>query len=143
MPPLREISADIPVLATHFLAECCAESGRRLELSPSLLRRMMAARWPGNVRQLQNEMKRLAACASGPVIGEEELSDEVAAETDEPSHTPGRMVSLKEALEDVERRLIADTMRSVNNNQLRAAKALGLSRQGLINKLNRYHLLDK
>jgi DNA-binding NtrC family response regulator len=71
---------------------------------------MMAARWPGNVRQLQNETKRLAVCASGPVIGEEEPSDEVAAE---------------------------------NNNQLRAAKALGLSRQGLINKLNRYHLLDK
>jgi DNA-binding NtrC family response regulator len=143
MPSLREIHEDIPLLANHFLAECCAESGRQLELSAGLLRRMMAARWPGNVRQLQNEIKRLAACANGPLIGEEELSEEVAAQADEPVSVPGRAVSLKEALEDVERRLIGDTMRSVNNNQLRAAKALGLSRQGLINKLNRYHLLDK
>jgi Nif-specific regulatory protein len=143
MPSLREIHEDIPLLANHFLAECCAESGRQLELSAGLLRRMMAARWPGNVRQLQNEIKRLAACANGPLIGEEELSEEVAAQADEPVTVPGRAVSLKEALEDVERRLIGDTMRSVNNNQLRAAKALGLSRQGLINKLNRYHLLDK
>ena len=73
MPSLREIYEDIPTLANHFLAECCAESGWELEFSPGLLRRMMAAQWPGNVRQLQNEVKRLAACAIHPVIGEDEL----------------------------------------------------------------------
>jgi Nif-specific regulatory protein len=141
MPALREIDRDIPLLANHFLAECCAESGRQLEFSPGLLRRMTAAQWPGNVRQLQNEVKRLAACAGGRVIGEDELAEEIAESADEPSSV-NRTGSLKDALEDLERRLIADTMRSVDNNQQRAAKALGLSRQGLINKLNRYRLID-
>ena len=141
-PSLREIDGDIPLLANHFLAECCAESGRHLEFSAGLLRRMMAAQWPGNVRQLQNEVKRLAACAADRVIREQDLSEEIAEAAVEPSSVPGRTGSLKDALEDLERRLIADTMRSLDNNQQRAAKALGLSRQGLINKLNRYHLLD-
>jgi DNA-binding NtrC family response regulator len=143
MPSLRDIHDDIPLLANHFLAEYCAESGRQLVFSAGLLRRMKSARWPGNVRQLQNEVKRLAACAADRIIGEEELSEEVAAAEDEPVAVPGRTGSLKDALEDLERRLIADTMRSLDYNQQRAAKALGLSRQGLINKLNRYHLLDK
>jgi Nif-specific regulatory protein len=143
MPSLREIDGDIPLLANHFLAECCAESGRQLEFSSGLLRRIMSAQWPGNVRQLQNEIRRLAACATGRVISEDELAEEIAEAVDEPSSVPGRTGSLKEALEDLERRLIADTMRSMDNNQQRAAKALGLSRQGLINKLNRYRLIDE
>ncbi len=77
MPSLREISDDVPVLANHFLAECCRDSGKQVELSPGVLRRMRAAEWPGNVRQLQNEIKRLVACAQSRVIGEEDLAGEV------------------------------------------------------------------
>ena len=142
MPSLREIHGDIPLLANHFLAECCAESGRQHELSGGLLRRMMAAQWPGNVRQLQNEIKRLAACAQNRVIEEDELADEIADSTDDAPSIPGLTGSLKDAIEDLERRMISETMAAVENNQQKAAKVLGLSRQGLINKLNRYHLLD-
>src|SRR5262245_14306011 len=55
MPSLREIREDIPLLANHFLVECCRDSGKHLELSQGVLRRMMEREWPGNVRQLQNE----------------------------------------------------------------------------------------
>jgi len=141
MPTLREIRKDIPQLANHFLAEYCQESGKQLELSPALERRLMTADWPGNVRQLQNEIKRLAACAKNHVIGEEDFAEESEPAEErgceEPPCPAGR---LKDALEDLERRMIAHTMQATGNNQRLAAQALGLSRQGLINKLNRYHI---
>ena len=142
-PPLREIHKDIPLLANHFLAEYCRESGKQLELSPGLVRRLTAADWPGNVRQLQNEIKRLAACARNSVISEEEFSEESAlageARREESSCPTG---PLKHAIEELERRMIAHTMQAMSNNQQQAAKALGLSRQGLINKLNRYRIVS-
>jgi Nif-specific regulatory protein len=74
MPPLREVPEEIPLLARHFLKEYCRETGcPPMELSQAVIRRLSAASWPGNVRQLRNEVMRLAACASGPVIGEQDL----------------------------------------------------------------------
>jgi Nif-specific regulatory protein len=141
MPSLREIREDIPLLANHFLAECCRDSGKHLELSHAVLRRMMDADWPGNVRQLQNEIKRLVACARKRVIGEEDLLEGIPEarprELKPPSHRPA---SLKNAVEELERQMIVEMLRATGNNQQKTAKALGLSRQGLINKLKRYNL---
>jgi Nif-specific regulatory protein len=134
MPSLREIHEDIPLLANHFLAECCRDSGRSLEFSPGVLRRL-------NVRQLQNEIKRLVACAQRRVIAEDDLSEgfvQVPQAVSGPA--PRKAASLKDAIEDLERQLIAEALRSTGNNQQQAAKALGLSRQGLVNKVRRYHL---
>src|SRR5882762_4130564 len=75
MPSLREIREDIPLLASHFLAECCRDSGKQFDLSPALLRRMVQSDWPGNVRQLQNQIKSLVACARKRVITEEDLCE--------------------------------------------------------------------
>jgi DNA-binding NtrC family response regulator len=141
MPALREIREDIPLLANHFLAECCRDSGKQFDLSPALLRRMTEADWPGNVRQLQNQIKSLVACARKRVIGEEDLPEripELRAKEAKPAQP--RASSLKSAVEDLERQMIVDTLRSTGNNQQKTAKALGLSRQGLINKLKRYRL---
>jgi Nif-specific regulatory protein len=141
MPSLREIREDIPLLANHFLAECCRDSGRQLEYSPGVLRHLRMAEWPGNVRQLQNEIKRLVACVRGRVIAEDDLS-EGFVQVPEGVSGPGprKAASLKDAIEDLERQLIAEALRSTGNNQQQAAKALGLSRQGLVNKVRRYHL---
>jgi Nif-specific regulatory protein len=139
MPPLREIRDDIPLLASHFLAECCRDSGKRLEFSPGILRRMTESDWPGNVRQLQNEIKRIVAVTRRRVLTEEDLFEGLprAAPARE---NPAPSGSLKERVEELERQMIAQALRAVNNNQQRAARALGLSRQGLINKLKRYGL---
>jgi len=79
LAPLRARGRDIVVLARRFLAEAAAKAGRPLSLSPACEATLMAAKWPGNVRQLQNEMQRLAALADGPVIEVPELSADVRA----------------------------------------------------------------
>jgi DNA-binding NtrC family response regulator len=106
-----------------------------------LLRRLARADWPGNIRQLQNEIKRLTAFASGSVIGEDDLSEEMPpARERAPVPAAGRAVALKAAVEDLEREMISETLRATGNSQQQTAKTLGLSRQGLLNKLKRYHL---
>jgi Nif-specific regulatory protein len=142
MPALREIRDDIPLLANHFLAETCRDSGKQVEMSRGVMRRLMEGDWPGNARQLQNEIKSLVACARNRVIGEEDLANGIAPEIRaiEPTPVPPQAASLKHAVEDLERRMIAEMLRATGNNQQKTAKALGLSRQGLINKLKRYRL---
>jgi DNA-binding NtrC family response regulator len=74
LPPLRDIREEIPLLANHFLKEYCRETARgSLEFAPGVLRKLTSTAWPGNVRQLRNEVTRLAACARGSVIEEDDL----------------------------------------------------------------------
>ena len=74
MPPLREIREEIPLLANHFLKEYCRETARvAMEFAPEVMRKLVSAPWPGNVRQLRNEVMRLAACARLNLIEEEDL----------------------------------------------------------------------
>jgi two-component system response regulator HydG len=75
--PLRDRGHDIVVMARRFLADAAARAGRQLVLSPACEQALLAARWPGNVRQLQNEMQRLAALSHGPEVQVAELSPDV------------------------------------------------------------------
>jgi sigma-54 dependent transcriptional regulator, flagellar regulatory protein len=74
LPPLRERGDDIVVLARFFLAQAAAKAGRPLSMSPACEQALRGCRWPGNVRQLQNEMQRLSALADGPVVEPKDLS---------------------------------------------------------------------
>ena len=76
LPPLRERGDDVVLLARRFLAEASARSGRPLRLSPAAETAIRGAKWPGNVRQLQNEMQRLSALSEGPEVGVADLSNE-------------------------------------------------------------------
>jgi transcriptional regulator with GAF, ATPase, and Fis domain len=78
LPPLRERGPDILSLARHFLAVACRRDGRHLTLSPAAEQLIAEARWPGNVRQLQNEMQRAAALVEGEVIEPQDLSQDLA-----------------------------------------------------------------
>ena len=143
MPPLREIREEIPLLANHFLKEYCRETGRSaMEFSPAVVRHLAVAAWPGNVRQLRNEVMRLAACARGNAIGEEDLLDDTPPAPVEPARTgaksDGKPVTLKQAIEELERRMVREAIEETHGNQQQAARRLGLSRQGLINKMKRY-----
>ena len=141
MPPLREVREEIPLLANHFLSEYCKETNRTpMRFSSEVLRRFVASDWPGNVRQLRNEVMRLAACSSGELIADEELWQVLPVpRRDQPAPTPSASNgTLKQAVEDLERRMILEALQGTRNNQLQAARKLGLSRQGLINKMKRY-----
>jgi transcriptional regulator with GAF, ATPase, and Fis domain len=146
MPPLRELREEIPLLANHFLTEYCREAGRApLHFSVEVLRRLNGSAWPGNVRQLRNEVIRMAACARGSLITEEDFLEglprapQAQPATAAVAKTP-RPQSLKDAVEALEREMIGDALEATRHNQQQAARRLGLSRQGLINKMKRYDL---
>ncbi len=145
MPPLREIREEIPLLANHFLKEYCRETGRGvMEFTPAVIRQLINAPWPGNVRQLRNEVMRLAACAPGNVITEDDLLEGLPTlrKPDPKPAAAGRTASLKQAIEELERRMIGEALAETRQNQQQAARRLGLSRQGLINKMKRYAMAE-
>ena len=76
LPPLRDRDRDAVLLARRFLASAANEAGRSLRLTEAAEDAIAGARWPGNVRQLQNEMQRIAALCEGPDVGPEDLSPE-------------------------------------------------------------------
>jgi DNA-binding NtrC family response regulator len=86
---------------------------------------------------LRNEVMRMAACARGSVIAEEDRWEAMPAPGGGPAPA-SQPRSLKAAVAELEKRLIEEALRSTEGNQQRAARQLGLSRQGLINKMKRY-----
>jgi Nif-specific regulatory protein len=148
MPALREIRSDIALLATHFLRKYSKEMGRDIEgLSQDATKALMAYHWPGNVRELENEIKRAVVLASGREIQVEDLSDPIREErlavsdADSPKKG-GEKQTLKDRVTTLEIQMIRDAMGQTDSDRRRAAKILGLSHQGLINKLKRYGLED-
>jgi DNA-binding NtrC family response regulator len=139
LPALRDVRQDIPLLATSFLAKHCREDNRPApQLAPEALATLQNYRWPGNVRQLDNEMRRLAVTARGGRVELKDLSEAVREAGDAPVAPAAR--SLKDAVTELERRLIAAALETCQHNQQQTARALGLSRQGLIKKIKRYGL---
>jgi Nif-specific regulatory protein len=137
-PALREIPQDIPLLAKIFLDRYCRQMGREAkQLSPVTERILMQYRWPGNIRELENEIKRLVATTRKATIGEEALAENIRRGAGAAAVVAG-VTSLKNAVEDLERRMIADALARCKQSQVQSAKLLGLSRQGLIKKLKRY-----
>ena len=135
LPPLRERSADIPALAEHFLKRHGARAGRVApSLTPEALRALRAYPFPGNVRELDNEIQRAVALAEdGAPIGPEHLSARIREAGAVASPTPQ---SLNEAIEQLKRRMIEDALRECGS-KTRAAERLGLTRQSLQQMLRR------
>jgi Nif-specific regulatory protein len=139
-PSLREIPEDIPVLANHFLQKhCAAMSLEPKQFTEAALQRMAAYDWPGNTRQLENEIKRMLASVRGKTIDADQLAIERNTSAAAPAVTnrsePAK--SLYDAVEGLERRMIQDALIASGGNKLKAAQALGLSRQGLFKKLKK------
>ena len=104
----------------------------------------MAYHWPGNIRELENEVKRAVVLARGKQIEVLDLSDAIREERleapDAKSTDKGDKKSLKDRVTVLEIQMIRDAMSQTENDRRRAARILGLSHQGLINKLKRYGL---
>jgi len=137
---LREMREDLPLLAQHFLDAACREHRRpRKTLREDALARLRTHPWPGNVRELRNEMQRVAVLAPGRSVGAGDLSEEVRTVGTEPSTDTRHLDGvLRERVEALERGMIAEALATHRHNRQRAAAALGLSRQGLLNKMKRY-----
>jgi transcriptional regulator with GAF, ATPase, and Fis domain len=143
VPPLRERKEDIPLLAEFFLQKASENNGaKHVSLTKRALEKLYDYPWPGNVRELQNEMERLVVLAGEDTkILPEMLSGKII-ETSEKSKVQGARLQgkLKDALEDLEREMIREGLRRTGWNKSKLAKELGISRAGLIMKVEKYGL---
>jgi len=135
LPPLRQRTEDIPLLVTHFLQRY-AGPDRNILVEPDAMEAIMSYPWPGNVRQLENEIMRIVALSPGPITLAD-LSAPVAALRDGKALDT---LDVKTNVEALEKRLIRRAMQQTGGNRSRAAQLLGLSRYGLLKKLRRYGL---
>ncbi|MEE8301073.1 MAG: sigma-54-dependent Fis family transcriptional regulator [Candidatus Tectomicrobia bacterium] len=142
VPPLRERLEDLLVLAQHFLATYCQDVQQPLKrLSPAARRGLRQYTWPGNVRELENAMKRLVVLSPSATITAEDVITILGPVT--PATAPEQVTlqgSLHETVEAIEKQLIREALQSYQNNKQQTARALGLSRQGLLKKLKRYQI---
>ena len=148
VPPLRERREEIPHLSSLFLREASERLAKPdVQLGGDTLDFFAQYWWPGNVRQLRNEIQRAVAMSTpGSVIRPSHLSPEMAATSPSPLSSPGAAsprrtarpdATLAAAIEHVEREMIQTTLDRASGNISEAARALGLTRRGLYLKLRR------
>ena len=134
LPPLRERREDIMPLANAFLKRFVAQSNRPIRgFGPAAVERLTAFDWPGNVRQLQNEIQRaVLLCEAGEIESTDLSITNVKSETDQSQDTNFTL------LEGVERNAIVQMLKETGGNKLETAKRLGIGRQTLYNKIKAY-----
>lgn len=155
VPPLRERREEIPLLVQHYLEKFSRESHKTgLQFAEETMEYLVLFQWPGNVRQLANEIRRLVALAeSGAVLMPEHLSHDIAASrrtipSSERQLAPTEFVvrvdqPMSAALEHVERAMIQHALECTSGRVDDAARALGLSRKGLYLKRQRLQMTDE
>jgi DNA-binding NtrC family response regulator len=131
----------------YFLKKHSKEMGREMHgFLPDALKALTAYHWPGNIRELENEVKRAIVVATGHEIHVQDLSESIleerliVPENDAGGSKSGDKQSLKDRVTNLEIQMIRDAMGQTQNDKRRAARLLGLSHQGLLNKLKRYGL---
>jgi hydrogenase-4 transcriptional activator len=147
VPPLRERREEIPHLSSLFLREASERLGKpEIFLTRETLDLFAQYWWPGNVRQLRNEIQRAVALGqAGKGVGPEHLSPDIVASrarplADRPGAFRGPQTTLAVAVNEVEREMIEATLLRSNGNISEAARGLGLTRRGLYLKLRRLGL---
>jgi DNA-binding NtrC family response regulator len=136
LPPLRERREDIVPLASYFLRHYSAQAGRYITgFTKEALERIRGYDWPGNVRQLQNEIQHAVLMCEGTEVGVNDLSIRGTG-------TP--MTDQEEAnltlMEGMERNAIIQMLKETGGNKLETAKRLGIGRQTLYNKIKAYNI---
>ena len=146
-PPLRDRPDDIPILVRSFIRKHAGKMGRGdVDIDPGALAALQRYAWPGNVRELENQVERALIMATpGRPLGIHDFSGRIT------EMASGRVVEaragvmdvdgtprpLRDVVDDIERRMIAQTLERVRGNKAKAAEELGVSREGLRIKMQR------
>ena len=148
VPPLRERKEEIPILARDFVRRFNEENGRSVTLSPESLRLLGEYSWPGNIRELENMMKRVVVLESEELLGEElqslmsdpEVEAQAAPAAEAVVRELNPPVTLRElarrAALDAQRMAIRDVLERVHWNRAEAARVLNISYKALLYKMD-------
>jgi Nif-specific regulatory protein len=142
IPPLRERKEDIPLLVVHFLKGFAKKFNRPVpRLTSTALELICAYDWPGNVRELQNELERaLTLAGREKEISEQYLSSKIFDSTDNTCTVVSKSGTLQEVTERIEKQMVTEALEKSGGNRSRASNQLGITRQGLLNKIKRYNI---
>lgn len=139
IPPLRKRKRDIDILVQYFVDKICNAMGRYIEkVSEKAMMYLRNYDWPGNIRELENVLERAVNIMDKEVIIQ-------------PKHLPKEIInieqigldqvmSLRQSVEEAEKRSIVQALKATNENKTKAAKLLEISRASLYEKLQKYHL---
>ncbi|RJP69018.1 MAG: sigma-54-dependent Fis family transcriptional regulator [Candidatus Abyssobacteria bacterium SURF_17] len=162
LPPLRDRAEDIPALAEYFFSRFCEEYHKPIRyIADSAMAQLKSHSWPGNVRELENCIKRAVLLCSGDVILEEHIKLDIDIEESSSPHSQEQLVShlrkkVDELIPDIlklsndkvhanivellEETLMRRVLKECDNNQVRAARMLGISRNTLRHRIKKYNI---
>ncbi len=146
LPPLRDRPEDVPLLVDHFLRKTAREMGKRPKVldrrDPRILDALTRHRWPGNIRELENLIRRLAYLADEVItydaLVEADSDGQLLGSEEEAVEATHPVRPLEDVVEEVERREIENALRVTQGNRTRAAELLGINRRSLLRRLNKY-----
>ena len=147
LPPLRERKEDVAAIVDHFMAELNATHGQEKTVAPETMQRMQDYDWPGNIRELQNEVRRMFAMGD-EIIQIRDLSEAMLSE-ETPAFSLAKLeqdlgsLTLKEATECLEKEMIRMALDQCRGNKSLVAKVLRVPKTSLYNKINKYRLDEK
>jgi two-component system response regulator AtoC len=154
LPPLRMRKEDIPILAQHFLAKhSTGAKNANLAFHPDAITRMASYSWPGNIRELENTIKRSVILAKGNIVTPEILYGESVVSVDQTNYDHSRLTQYlnpkisssegevyKLAIDEFEKDLLQWALNKAGWNQVNAAKLLGVSRVMLHDRIEKFGL---
>ncbi|MBW2066382.1 MAG: sigma-54-dependent Fis family transcriptional regulator [Deltaproteobacteria bacterium] len=142
IPPLRERKEDIPLLIDHFLKKFCKTYKKKIShIRPEVLDILLNSPWKGNIRELANILERAVLLADNEVISMDcVLSPDLRQRRTDGGAGDGPVLSLRQAVEEAEKRAIVRALKIANNNRSESARILGISRRALYDKITAYGL---
>jgi Nif-specific regulatory protein len=140
LPALRERREDVPLLVEHFLRKYTAELNKPVSgVTPEALDQLSSYAWPGNIRELENEVQRLVIqCEPEGFITPDLLAPAVRKVEGLLGRVAPKKGTLKDMMEEIERWLLHEALREHQGNKTKTAETLGITREGLHKKLSKY-----
>jgi transcriptional regulator with PAS, ATPase and Fis domain len=142
IPPLRERSEDIILIARHYISKLCDQLKiPTLELEPAVIDVFMHYHWPGNIREIQNVLAGAINSSSGNHISYESIRDYFGGKVDSrPIKPETDAATMSETVREIEKQYILDCLEKNRFSKIKTAKALGISRQTLYRRLKQYQI---
>jgi DNA-binding NtrC family response regulator len=140
MPPLRQRLEDVPLLVHHFAARFNQKFNKEVKFSQETIDALKRYRWPGNIRELENVIERLTVFNTTGKVAMEDLPSEIREHTQRVGRVKLELPDEGISLEELEKDLMIAALEKHGGNQSRAARYLGITRNTLIYRMQKYGL---